>query len=335
MSDENRLVAGASETDDSRAFGGVDAPPDLNASGHHQSLKMATIKNTFRLFSVSGFWLPHLREIGIVAGGYFVYMYTRALVFSDFQGTALANARRVIEFEKNAGFFWEPAWQSWAIESARSLVIFFNWAYIVTFFPIVVTAAVILYFTNRDRYRYYRNVVLLSFVIALVGFMLFPLAPPRMIAEYFVDTINAFGPSGYASRELTNYYNAYAAMPSLHFGWTVMFGIMFLRTNNRLIKVFGVIYPTMTLFAITITGNHYIMDAIGGGLLILASYLTIELGFRRWFFLPVILSNTRSKLGPAAGVVGNMGNWLSDSHQRPIGLVPANTFPTADHYGFL
>jgi len=217
-------------------------------------------------------------------------MYTRALVFSDFQGTALANARRVIEFEKNLGFFWEPGWQTWAIASAKSLVIFFNWAYILTFWPVIFITAVILYSTDRKRYRYYRNVVLVSFVIALLGFMLFPLAPPRMIAEHFVDTIKAFGPSGYASREFANYYNAYAAMPSLHFGWTVMFGIMFLRTNNRLVKVFGVIYPALTLFAITITGNHYIMDAVGGGLLILASFLTMELGFRRRFYLPVLLS---------------------------------------------
>ena len=255
---------------------------------------MATINKALPQLHPSRFWLPHLGEIGILLGGYFVYMYTRALVFSDFQGTALANARRVIEFEKNFGFFWEPGWQSWAIASAKSLVIFFNWAYIVTFWPIIITSAVILYFTNRSRYKYYRNVVLLSFVIALVGFMLFPLAPPRMIAEHFVDTIKAFGPSGYASREFANYYNAYAAMPSLHFSWTVMFGVMFLRSHNRLVKVFGVVYPALTLFAITITGNHYIMDAVGGGLLILASFLAMELGFRRRFFLPVIFSRVRT-----------------------------------------
>lgn len=255
---------------------------------------MATIRNTLSGLPQSRFIFPYVGEIGLLVGSYFAYMHTRALVFSDFQGTALANAARVIEFEKNWGFFWEPGWQSWAINSAKSLVIFFNWAYIVTFWPIILTSAVILYFTNRNRYKYYRNVVLLSFVIALLGFMLFPLAPPRMIAEHFVDTIKAFGPSGYASREFTNYYNAYAAMPSLHFSWTVLFGIMFLRSHNKLIKVFGVIYPAMTLFAITITGNHYIMDAVGGGLLILASFLTMELGFRRRFFLPVILSKAHN-----------------------------------------
>lgn len=249
-------------------------------------------------------WLQHLMEIGILVGGYFAYMYTRALVFSDFQGTALANAQRVIEFERDLGVFWEPALQSWALESAKSLVIFFNWAYITTLWPIMIPAAVILYCSNRNRYKYYRNIFLISFVIALLGYMLFPLAPPRMITAHFVDTIKVFGPSSYASREFANYYNAYAAMPSLHFGWTVMFGIMFLRTKIRWLQVFGVIYPTVTFFAIVITGNHYIMDAVGGGLLILASFLTLELGIRRRFYVTLLgsrariwFNNTRSKRG--------------------------------------
>lgn len=266
---------------------------------------MSSTNRYIPLLPIVQIWLPHLREVALVVCAYFAYMYSRALVFTDFQTIALENSRRVIEFEKKLGLFWEPAWQNWTIESAKTLVIFFNVAYIVTFFPIVLTAAVILYFTNRDRYEYYRKVVLISFVVALLGFMFFPLAPPRMIEEHFVDTIKAFGPSGYASRELANYYNAYAAMPSLHFGWTVMFGIIFLRTNNRLIQSFGVIYPVLTLFAITITGNHYIMDAIGGGLLILASFLIMEIGIRRKIFVPVLSSWVQRKWYERGGLSGD------------------------------
>ena len=64
----------------------------------------------------------------------------------------------------------------------------------------------------------------------------------------------------------------------------------------------------MTLFAITITGNHFIMDAIGGGLLILASFLAMEVGFRRRFFVPVILSKARMKLGRGVRSDGEDGN---------------------------
>jgi hypothetical protein len=231
-------------------------------------------------------WNTHLRELLVVVVAYFAYMYTRYLVFDDVQVIAVANAKNVISLEQSLGLFWEPQWQQWALTSARFLVVFFNWAYIITFGPIIIATALILYFANRARYRYYRNIVLLSFVFALVAFMLFPLAPPRMMAGHFVDTIKSFGPVFYASREFANFYNPYAAMPSLHFGWTVMFGILFLRTPNKWVRIFGVIYPTMTLFAITITANHYIMDAIGGILLMAAAFVTAELGLRRRLFIP-------------------------------------------------
>ncbi len=238
--------------------------------------------------------LPHARELAIIASAYWAYMYTRSLLFHDFESAALANASTIISLEKSVGFFWEPDWQAWAISSAKTVVVFFNWAYIITFWPVILTAGFILYLVNRQRYRFYRNVVLLSFAFAIVGFMVFPLAPPRMIASHFVDTIKAFGPTFYASRELANFYNPYAAMPSLHFGWTLMFGILFLRTPNKWLKVLGVVYPVMTLVAITITANHYLMDAIGAVLLMAAAFATLEIGFRRRLFLPRIAVFVRS-----------------------------------------
>ena len=222
----------------------------------------------------------HAFELAILVVAYFTYMYTKSWVYDDFQTTAFNNAWRVIMFESDLGIFWEPLMQGWAIDSAQALVVFFNWAYIVTFWPIVLTSAAILYFTNRSQYRYYRNVVLVSLVIAVIAFMVFPLAPPRMMTMYFLDTIQIYGPSEYASREMVNYFNAFAAMPSLHFAWTLMFGIIFVKTSYIWLKVFGIIYPIVTLFAITITANHYLTDAFGGGLVILTAFLFVELGRR-------------------------------------------------------
>ena len=220
-------------------------------------------------------------------------MYTRSLAFYDFKATAIENAGRIISLEKSLGLFWEPEWQAWAIESARALVVFFNWTYIFTFWPIILATGTILYVVNRPRYRYYRNIVLISFALALIGFALFPLAPPRMMVDHFVDTIKAFGPTFYASREFANFYNPYAAMPSLHFSWTVMFGVLFLRTPNKWVKVLGILYPTTTLLAITITANHYIMDAIAGAVLMVAAFALMELGIRHRFFLPQIIARFR------------------------------------------
>ena len=121
-------------------------------------------------------------------------MYTKPLVFSDFQTTGVNNSWRVIMFQSDLGISWEPVMQAWAIDSAKALVVSFSWAYIVTFWPIIFISAVVLYCTNRNKYRYYRNVVLVSFVIAVVAFMVFPLAPPRMMALYFIDTIQVLAP---------------------------------------------------------------------------------------------------------------------------------------------
>ncbi len=279
--------------------------------------------------------LPHAGELGLVVGAYFAYMYTRKLAFTDFETIALDNAKRIISLEKSLGFFWEPGWQAWAIASAKTLVVFFNWAYIVTFWPIVLTTACILYVVNRRRYAYYRTVVMLSFVFALLGFMLFPLAPPRMLAGQFVDTIKDFGPAFYASREFTNFYNPYAAMPSLHFSWTIMLGILFLRTPSMWIKVLGVLYPALTLVAITVTANHYIMDAIAGALLIGASFAVLELVIRRRLFLPRAVERLRLRLHrrriPRERTEGQ-GNVLADGTtvgKRNSPKTPAGQ-PTAD-----
>ena len=260
-------------------------------------------------------WRRHLGEMGLVAGAYFAYMYTRKLVFTDFEAIAVDNAQRVISLEKSLGFFWEPQWQAWTIASAKAVVVFFNWAYIITFWPIILTTAFVLYAADRPRYVYYRNVALLSFAFALVAFMLFPLAPPRMMGGHFVDTIKAFGPAFYASREFANYYNPYAAMPSLHFSWTIMFGALFLRTSNKWVKVLGILYPSITLLAITVTANHYIVDAIGGFLLIVASFAALEMVRRRGFMASRALVHIRAlhhKLLPMPSLVAGVRRiWAS------------------------
>jgi hypothetical protein len=224
--------------------------------------------------------IPHLREIVLLTSAYFIYVYTRAIFFADIETVAFSNAKRIVDLERAGGFFWEQAWQQWALDAADAMVIFFNWVYIFTFFPIIITTAVVLYIANRKRYFFFRNVVLTSFVVALAIFALFPLAPPRMLSE-LVDTIDVFGPTFYASRELANYYNEFAAMPSLHFAWTLIFGYMFFTWGPVWLKPIGIIYPFITLLAITITGNHYITDAVGGGVVMVSSLIIMYL-FERY-----------------------------------------------------
>ena len=256
--------------------------------------------------------LRHVREVLLVLSAYFAYMFIRKYIVSDIEIAAFANAAKVVSFELSGGLFREVAWQSWTIAHSKPLIIFMNWAYVLTFGPIIGVTALIIYFKDRPKYLHYRNVLLVSFIIALIGFAVFPLSPPRFLPEYgFVDTIRNLGPawwighSWYGSRDTAVYFNVFAAMPSLHFGWTVLFGIIFLSMRPRLIKLCGVIYPTMTFFAIVLTGNHYIVDAIGGAAVAVSSILLYALLLRLRFRGPEYLATARDYRRKLAGQFNN------------------------------
>ena len=235
------------------------------------------VNNLFLKLTQRGGIVGHFREAALIVGAYFVYLVLRRTVGSNIETSAWQNAERVIAFEQKIGFFWEPSWHQWGIEISDWVIISFNWIYIVTFFPVVLTVAFIYYLVDRDKYFYYRSIILISFGISLVIFCLFPLAPPRMLGEYsFINTFAVYGPTWYSGQEMTGYFNAFAAMPSLHFAWTMIFGVLFFKQGSLFFKGIGVLYPSVTLLAITITANHYILDAIAGAVVMLTAYVLYE-----------------------------------------------------------
>lgn len=258
----------------------------------------------------------HLREVALLVSAYFLYMFIRKYLIPNIELTAFENAARVVSIEGAFGLLWELEWQSWAIKSAKAVVIILNWAYIITFWPIIIVTGVVLYIFNHDRYLYYRNIILISFVLALILYAAFPLAPPRYLADLgFIDTIQRFGPTWYGSREMQVYYNAFAAMPSLHFAWTVLFGVLFLRTKNPWIRPLGIIYPTITFFAITITGNHYILDAIGGGAVIAASFAIYAYALKVNAEQPPWLVQAKHRIALAVEHLKNPAHGPQDDYQ--------------------
>ena len=80
-------------------------------------------------------------------------------------------------------------------------------------------------------------------------------------------------------------YNTNAAMPSMHFSWSVILGVLFFRSLNGWAKLFGPVYPVVTFFAITLTANHFILDAVAGGLLAGLSFAIMAFTVRRWPWL--------------------------------------------------
>ncbi len=235
--------------------------------GDTATAKKATASNQLR------WW----RELGLILGFYLVYSWVRnqfgsASVSSD---QAFSNAETVIDIQEAIRLYVEPDIQSW----------FVDWGWFLRFWNIyygtlhfVVTAGVMLYLYLRQPADYpkWRTIGLATTGLALVGFAAFPLMPPRLlgdcgefgacVASPFVDTVAVHG--GWVSMSsgaMEAVSNQYAAMPSLHFGWS-MWCFLAMRPHLRSTpaKVAMALYPWLTLFAIIVTANHYWIDAVGG-----------------------------------------------------------------------
>jgi hypothetical protein len=127
-----------------------------------------------------------------------------------------------------------------------------------------------------ERYQRWRNALAGTTAIALVGFALYPLLPPRLLPPSwgFVDTLRVYGSLwSFDSGAMHKISNQYAAMPSLHFGWSAWCTLVFVTTVKRpWVRVIALVYPLATTFSIVVTGNHYFLDAVGGALALGVGY---------------------------------------------------------------
>ncbi|MFF5841343.1 phosphatase PAP2 family protein [Streptomyces massasporeus] len=146
-----------------------------------------------------------------------------------------------------------------------------------TSFHFVVPLAVlaVLYWRRPGDYRWARSALGFATLLALVGFWLYPLAPPRLMPTLgFIDTVHGvqdFSQPDYGT--LTALTNQYAAMPSLHFGWSLWCGVVIAVLASRWwVKALGVLHPLLTLASIVATANHWVLDAAGGAVVIAAGF---------------------------------------------------------------
>jgi hypothetical protein len=212
---------------------------------------------------------------------------------------ALAHAREIIDIEKALHLFFEPTLQSWFVTAgndgtlefgfpgARYFLEFWNVFY-GTFHFVVTAGAMLLLFRRYPRdYGRWRNTLAFTTAFALIGFSLYPLMPPRLLTgpppygagleeEFtFVDTLaDVGGLWSFDSGTMQKVSNQYAAMPSLHFGWSSWcFLVLYPRLRRRWARVLVVLYPMATLWAIVVTANHYWLDAAGGLVILAVGYV--------------------------------------------------------------
>ncbi|MGQ9571643.1 MAG: phosphatase PAP2 family protein [Dehalococcoidia bacterium] len=239
-------------------------------------------------------------EAALVAFGFLFYFLVRGSVV-DRPYEAFQNALDVIDVEKRLGIFWEPTMQEWIIDN-RFLVQTANYVYFWLHFPLIIVFGLVLYVFNHKKYTFLRDAFLASGAISLIVYGFYPVAPPRLLPELadkfkvvldtdlqtFVDTMDVHLGYGYQMQSMRPFVNPYAAMPSLHFGWDFLLGvgIIWAFWRYRFIWPLGIALPVMQIFAIVVTANHYLLDALAGMAVCLLG-LVIALLLHRWVYPPL------------------------------------------------
>jgi hypothetical protein len=205
---------------------------------------------------------------------------------SERAGEAVERGADIVSLEKRLGIFWEVELQE-AVLDYGWFVDVMNAFYLFGHLPLIGALAVWLYFWRRDQYLLMRNAFLISGGIALIVYLTFPTAPPRILPEHFgfVDTVlDDYGDERPFTP--TFFVNEYAAMPSMHFGWNVLVGLaLWLSTRNAFVRGLAILMCFAMLLSIIVTANHYILDPILA-MPVIAVGLAIALG-GRWFVLRV------------------------------------------------
>ena len=104
----------------------------------------------------------------------------------------MVHGQQVIDFEQSTGTLFEPSLQAFFLP-AHWVIDFANQVYLNAQFSIAIGFLLWLYLFRNESYYFVRNMFVVSMGLALVGYTLYPTAPPRMFPEHgFVDTINDF-----------------------------------------------------------------------------------------------------------------------------------------------
>ncbi|MEU5250401.1 phosphatase PAP2 family protein [Streptomyces longwoodensis] len=204
-------------------------------------------------------------EVLLIAVSYWTYSLIRNAV-PEQKHEALRNADRVWALEHHLGLAVEQS-VNHAVNSVTWLIVGMNYYYATLHFVVTLGVLVWLYRSHPGRYAAARTVLFATTAVALVGYYLYPLAPPRLMnGSGFVDTVLAHRTWGsMASGDLKNMSNQYAAMPSMHIGWSLWCGLtLFALARVPWVRVLGLLYPVLTLVVIVATANHFWLDAVGG-----------------------------------------------------------------------
>ena len=228
-------------------------------------------------------------ELSLVVGLWVAYSASRLLAQSA-MGPALDRANELLGVEIRLGIHWEPLLND-LFSSNRVLGLMGSYWYATLHYVVTGICLMWLYRLGADRYLPARRALVTATLLGLVTYLFLPTAPPRFVRGY-VDVLSLHSSDGWwsadasAPRGVGGLTNELAAFPSLHAGWALWVAIS--RQRNApwpALRLAGWAYVAGTSVVIVGTGNHWVIDAVVGWLVVLVGFAATDRIQRAWMLL--------------------------------------------------
>src|SRR5436190_3699245 len=211
-------------------------------------------------------------EATAAVGLYAVYELVRGFGGEDWS-RARIHSDEIVELEQHLGVYWEHGVQRLALD-VPGLGSVLGVLYLALHLVGTGLFLVWVYRRRRDAFALVRTTIVFATAIALVVYVAYPAAPPRLADLGFADAVSSHTGLNLSSDLLGALYNPLAAVPSLHFGYALLVGVgVAVLAERRWVRIAGAAYPLVMLYVIVATGNHFLFDAAAGGLVVAAAWL--------------------------------------------------------------
>jgi hypothetical protein len=219
------------------------------------------------------FWPARARlhappELLFFAVAYLLYLGAR-WVFAGDPRTAVDHAQWIVALEQSAHIAVEGSVQQALGAPAVSWLL--SNVYLAAQLVVLPGALVLLYRRARPIYRRLRTTVIATWMLAVPIHGLWPVAPPRLADLGIQDTVSEqlVPLSGHS----TIFYNAFAAVPSLHVGFAFAVSFALAATlQARWARALALLWGPLVTLAVIATGNHFVFDAVAGLVVTLAGF---------------------------------------------------------------
>jgi membrane-associated phospholipid phosphatase len=210
-------------------------------------------------------WKDFLFQLSLWLGFGLAYQIARGIAdHSTLE--AIQNGLTVIDAERAFNALVEVDIQRAVMHAGDLALEAVNLTYWLSQFPVLGLSLLWIYFMRNDAFITVRNWVFATNLLALVGYVLMPTAPPRMFPEHgFVDTLAQSSAVNHGSGLIEFASNPYAAMPSVHAADALIIGfVMATLVKSRWAAILWTLWPTWVWFSVMATGNHFWLDIVAG-----------------------------------------------------------------------